>query len=142
MNRIETEISIDAKPQKVWQVLTDFEQYPNWNPFIRSIKGEKKEGKKLTISINPPDGKAMTFKPIVLKYKPDKEFRWKGKLGIRGIFDGEHYFLLEEANGQTKFIHGEEFAGILVPLMQKTLEKTEKGFILMNEALKKECGKV
>ena len=84
----------------------------------------------------------MTFKPIVLKYKPDKEFRWKGKLGIRGIFDGEHYFLLEEANGQTKFIHGEEFAGILVPLMQKTLEKTEKGFILMNEALKKECGKV
>ena len=36
MNRIETEISIDAKPQKVWQVLTDFEQYPNWKP-VHSI---------------------------------------------------------------------------------------------------------
>lgn len=36
----------------------------------------------------------MTFKPKILIVEPNKEFRWKGKLGINGIFDGKHYFIL------------------------------------------------
>lgn len=81
----------------------------------------------------------MTFKPVVLKFEPKKEFRWKGKLGIQGIFDGEHYFILEEVdNNQTKLIHGEKFSGILVYVMGNVLEKTKIGFELMNEALKKQ----
>ncbi len=42
MKQIETEILINAKPDKVWQVLTDFESHSKWNPFIKSISGEKK----------------------------------------------------------------------------------------------------
>jgi hypothetical protein len=40
----------------------------------------------------------MTFKPTILTLESNKEFRWKGKLGITGIFDGEHYFILEYLN--------------------------------------------
>src|SRR5690606_9579913 len=108
MKQIETEILIEAAPEKVWEVLTDFEKHPDWNPFIKSIKGEKSVGKKLKVSIKPPDGAGMVFNPVVLKYEENKEFRWKGKLGIKGIFDGEHYFILNKAeNGNTKFVHGE-----------------------------------
>ena len=84
----------------------------------------------------------MTFKPAVLAFSENKEFRWKGKLGINGIFDGEHYFQLTDLeNNQTKFIHGEKFSGILIPLMGKTLDKAKEGFALMNQALKAECEK-
>jgi hypothetical protein len=139
MKQIETEILIDVKPETVWKVLTDFESYPLWNPFIRSIQGEKAVGKFLKVLIQPPGGKGMTFKPAILKFVPAKEFRWKGSLGIKGIFDGEHYFILQETEDhQTRFIHGEKFRGILVPLMAGGLAKTEKGFHLMNEAIKKE----
>jgi hypothetical protein len=63
-------------------------------------------------------------------------------LGMKGIFDGEHYFMLIDLdNGQTRFIHGEKFGGILVPFMEKTLGKTKKGFELMNQALKEQCEK-
>ena len=141
MKQIETEILIEAAPEKVWEVLTDFEKHPDWNPFIKSIKGEKSVGKKLKVSIKPPDGAGMVFNPVVLKYEENKEFRWKGKLGIKGIFDGEHYFKLVENNGNTKFVHGEKFSGILVALMGKTLDKTKEGFQLMNESLKRECEK-
>ena len=41
MKEIKTEI-IDTKPEKVWEVLTDFENYPTWNPFIQNILENKK----------------------------------------------------------------------------------------------------
>ena len=44
MKEIKTEIIIDSKPEKVWEVLTDFENYPTWNPFIQNISGEQKVG--------------------------------------------------------------------------------------------------
>lgn len=140
MKKIETEITIAAKPEKVWAVLTDFENYPNWNPFIRSIKGEKKAGKKITVSIKPPEGQGLSFSPVVLNFEPNREFSWKGKSGLKGIFDGEHHFkLFDLGNGYTKFIHGEIFSGILVPLLAKILAKTKDGFELMNKALKEKC---
>lgn len=140
MNKIETEILINAGRQKVWQVLTDYENHPCWNPFIQLIQGDRAAGGKLTVHIKPPGGKRMIFKPDILKFEPEREFRWKGKFGIKGIFDGEHYFILEETGEhQTKFIHGEIFSGILVGLMGGALANTRDGFVLMNEALKKEC---
>lgn len=85
----------------------------------------------------------MTFKPEVLKVDVNKEFRWKGKLLLKGIFDGEHYFqLMDLGDGTTHFVHGESFIGLLVPLMGGALTKTKMGFELMNEALKRECEKV
>jgi hypothetical protein len=140
MKNIQTEILINTDITKVWDVLMNFESYPKWNPFITSISGEPKLGSRLTVSINPPGGNAMTFKPNILTLESNKEFRWKGKLGINGIFDGEHYFILEFLeNNKTKFIHSEKFSGLLVPLVGKMLDKTKKGFQLMNESIKNEC---
>jgi hypothetical protein len=142
MKKIETVIEIDATPERIWQVLTDFEDHPRWNPFIQSIEGEKVPGRKIAVFIKPPGSNGMVFRPVILKFNPCREFRWKGKLGITGIFDGEHYFILEPiSDSQTRFIHGEQFSGILVKLMGNTLEKTREGFTLMNDALKQESEK-
>lgn len=130
---LKTEITINAKPQKVWEVLTNFSDYPNWNPFIKSIEGDVKQENQIKAVLSD-----MTFKPIVLKFEPNKEFRWKGKLLVKGLFDGEHYFqLIENKNGTTTFVHGEHFSGILVGMFKKKLmNETNAGFIAMNEALK------
>ena len=142
MKNIQTEILINTDITKVWDILMNFDNYPKWNPFITSISGEPKLGRRLTVSIKPPGGNGMTFKPNILTLEANKEFRWKGKLGINGIFDGEHYFILEVLeNDKTKFIQGEKFSGLLVPLVCKMLDKTHKGFQLMNESIKKECEK-
>jgi uncharacterized protein YndB with AHSA1/START domain len=42
MKEIDKEIEIDASPERVWDVLTDFSSYPQRNPFIREIEGEVK----------------------------------------------------------------------------------------------------
>lgn len=142
MRRIETEITIQAPREKVWKTLTDFERHPSWNPFIKSISGEKKAGALLKVHLQPPGGSGMTFEPQVLAYQENEEFRWKGKLLFRGLFDGEHYFILQQINPHTtRFIHGEVFSGILVSVFGSMLDKTKAGFELMNAALKEACEK-
>ncbi|MEM7134153.1 MAG: SRPBCC domain-containing protein [Chloroflexota bacterium] len=44
---VHTEIEIDASPQKVWQVLTDFEKIGEWSPALRGLRGELKDGAKV-----------------------------------------------------------------------------------------------
>jgi hypothetical protein len=132
---IQTEILIHAGPDKVWAVLNNFADYPTWNPFIKSIKGEAKVGNQIQVTIEPAHTKAMTFKPKILAYETNKELRWIGHLLFAGLFDGEHQFeLIDNGNGTTTFRQSEEFKGVLVGLLH--LEKTKKGFEAMNDKLK------
>ena len=138
IKEIHTEILINAAPEKVWEILTDFYKYPKWNPFIKSITGNVLIGNKITARLEPPGAKGMTFKPKVLAFETNKEFRWIGHLLFSGLFDGEHKFeLIENRNGTTTFKQSESFRGILVPLFKKMIDKnTTNGFNLMNKKLK------
>ena len=137
MREIETTVEIDAPPAAVWRVLTDFPTYGEWNPFIPTIAGNVQVGERLTVRLEPPGGKGMTIKPTVLAAEPDRELRWKGRLVVPGLFDGEHTFRIEPIDGQrSRFVHGERFTGILVGFIKGILGKTEAGFEQMNAALK------
>ena len=138
MYEIRTEIEIAATPERVWSILLGFRSHPEWNPFIRRIKGAAKVGARLTISIQPKGGKGMTFRPVVRAIVPNQELRWLGRFLIPGLFDGEHYFQLQQLqqNG-VLFVHGEKFSGLFVRFAQSSLDSgTKAGFIAMNEALK------
>jgi hypothetical protein len=138
VREIETTVDIDAPPAAVWRVLTDFPAYGEWNPFIRSIAGTAQAGERLTVRLEPPGGRGMTIKPTVLAAQPDRELRWKGRLVVPGLFDGEHTFRIEPIGAErSRFIHGERFTGALVGLVKGVLAKTEAGFEDMNAALKR-----
>lgn len=134
-----TEIEIDASPERVWRILTDFISYPIWNPFIREIRGKAAAGEKLRVFLKPSGARGMVFKPTILKAEPNREFRWRGRLLFSGLFDGEHYFRIEPiGENRVKFVQGENFGGLLVRFFAKSLDTdTLRGFIEMNEALKK-----
>lgn len=138
---IKTEILINATPEKVWSILTDFAAYPDWNPFIKSVKGKVKAGKKITVRLEQANGNGMTFQPMVVTFEPNKEFSWLGNLFIPGLFDGAHKFeLTDNGNGTTTFRHSEKFNGILVFLFSKMLDtNTLNSFKLMNEQIKLRC---
>lgn len=138
MKRIETKITINATPAQVWATLTDFQAYPAWNPFIVKLKGEAAEGNTLEAHLKIGDKAPQVFKPKVLVCRPEQEFRWRGKLFVRGLFDGEHYFQLRELpNGRTELTHGEQFSGLLSGLVLSMIgTDTIKGFERMNEALR------
>jgi hypothetical protein len=137
VREVRSEIEIDAPPESVWRVLTDFAAYPDWNPFIRRIEGSPTEGSQLRVRIEPPGGRGMTFKPTVLAAEPNRELRWLGRVVLPKIFDGEHRFTLEPAGeGRTRLAQSEAFSGVLVPILGRMLSATVHGFEEMNQALK------
>lgn len=135
---ITTEILINAPIDIVWKTLTNFEDYKNWNPFIVNVSGEIHKGGKINVTIQNDAKSKMTFKALVLENQENKEFRWRGKLLVKGIFDGEHKFRLEQITpNQTRLIHSEAFSGILVkPFLNNLQTKTKSGFERMNNVLK------
>jgi hypothetical protein len=128
---------IDAKPERVWEILTGFESFGSWNPFIVSIEGKREVGSRLEVRLEPPGGRAMNFRPTVTESEPGRAFGWLGRLGFPGVLDGAHRFELEELPaGRTRFVQSERFRGALVPLLRRSLRtNTLAGFEAMNRAL-------
>jgi hypothetical protein len=137
MRELRSEIEIAAPPERVWEVLTDFDRYPGWNPFMRSVVGRCALGSRLTVRIEPPGARGMTFKPTIRTLTATREIRWLGRLLVPGLFDGEHRLAIEPLEGgRTRFVQSERFSGLLVGLFAKTLAATQRGFEQMNAALK------
>ena len=138
MKEVSAEIEIEAPAERVWQVLTDFAKFPEWNPFIRQMTGEVRTVAPLEVRLEPPGGRAMSFKPKMVNVETNREMRWLGRLLIPGLFTGEHSFSIEALDEKgVRFIQHEKFTGLLVPFMAKSLDKdTKSGFEAMNRALK------
>jgi hypothetical protein len=138
MKELRSEIEIEASAERVWQLLTDFAHFPQWNPFIRRASGNVKLGERLDVYMQPSGANGMTFRPTVLKAEPNRELRWIGHLLIPGLFDGEHIFNIEPlGTNRVRFVQREIFTGLLVPLLAKRLDTdTQRGFEEMNQALK------
>jgi hypothetical protein len=135
--RLTAHVDIQAPPDRVWAVLTDLAAYPEWNPFIVRAEGVVEPGRRLTLTMKPVGGRAMTLRPRLVAVTIQRELRWRGVLGIPGLMDAEHTFLLQPHAGDTRLIQQETFRGILVPFAAGSLDrKTLPAFVAMNHALK------
>lgn len=134
---IRTSIEISAAPATIWKHLLDFSKYEEWNPFLIQVQGEAKSGEIIKVTFN----NGFKISPKLLIVDENKELKWEGKLAWGGLFDGQHFFILTSLdNGKTTTLEqGEDFSGILVPLLPGLLKETKSNFIKMNEALKVRC---
>jgi hypothetical protein len=137
MPKIETQILINAPPERAWRLFMDFKEWPRWNPFIISIDGVPKVGERLEFTAKLPKGMTGSFRPRVVKVDENAEFGWVGRLPVPGLFEGTHSFVFKPEGGKTLFMQSEVFRGILPPFMPGMLKKTKTGFDIMNEAFKK-----
>src|SRR5437867_11755804 len=137
MLELRTDIEIDAPVERVWEVLTDFDRFPDWNPFIRRIRGNAQVGSRLDVFLGASGTRGMRFRPTVTKVVPNRELRWLGRLGLPRLLDGEHILQLEPLGPtRTRFIQRERFRGLLVPLMARSLNRdARRGFEERNHAL-------
>jgi hypothetical protein len=143
MPSIRTNITIAAPPSTVRKVLLDFAAYPEWNPFITSVK--------VSDPAAPP---GTPFQIVAFKFYVDKstivennpeEFSWLGITIGKWFFRGYHYFKFESfGDGEVendpatncKFIQTEDMSGFLSFFSFLWSPILKKGFKQMNQALK------
>jgi hypothetical protein len=140
LKEIHTQIDIKASAERAWHLLLDFNNYSQWNPFIRQINGTPNVGTKLEIHLQTAGGKKRIYRPTITKVEPYHELRWYGKSFIPGIFNGERIFTIEtrEANqNHILFLHREIFTGLAVTLAGDRLDTDMyQSFEKMNRAFK------
>jgi hypothetical protein len=129
---------IEAPAEHVWQILTDFARYPEWNPFIRRIDGEPVRRAPLNLLIQPDGARARRFRPRIVTFRPPKELRWRARARLPGLFQGEHRFVVEHLGPErSRLIHEQRVRGLVVPFLRAHLEApVRRGFDAMNVALK------
>jgi hypothetical protein len=135
--KLEQSFEVQAPIDTVWSALVDLERYRDWNPFLVEASGTVSPGERLRVRFRAPGHRAVAMRPTVIGFEPGRTFRWLGRLGIPGIFDGEHSHEVEAVDGGgSRYVQREEFRGVLVPFVGGLISDTQRGFRAMNEALK------
>ena len=135
---LQSEISINATAERVWQVIVSFNDYQYWNPAIPSAQGNATRGSILRVVIQWPRLGPSNYALEVLAAIPGRELRWLGHYKIVGLLDGDHSFMIESiGKNRVRVTQAENFSGVLVPLFARWLRANVlEGFGLMNAALK------
>ncbi len=134
--KIRTELEMNIPAEKVWSALTHFANWKEWNTSVTSVVGKCQVGETLNLVINMA-GKATNGKAKLLVVNPNKELRWRGGLPIPFLFIGEHYFIIEQLSEfKIRFIHGEDFSGLLISFLFKNPKAVEEKYLAVSESLK------
>jgi hypothetical protein len=113
---VREDASVPAPASEVWRWFTDFESFPNWNPFIRKAEGPLRVGAKLKIRLRLGE-RLISFRPEVTLLEPAREVRWKTRVLVPGLFDVDRRFRIDPASSQqTTFVQEETNSGLLVPI--------------------------
>lgn len=103
-NTVFTQIEINATPEQVWSVLTDWDKLEEWSSSFIGISTDKMVLGEVFISYfkNPITGKAIELKHVCTDYEEGRKFGWSGD--IIGKVTDHHVYSLEPTKiGTTLF---------------------------------------
>lgn len=114
---VEVSIDIAAAPEAVWSRLTDAGGFPAWNSTVESIEGPIELGRRLAIRV--PSAPGRTFRPRVVEFEPPRRMVWRD--GAMPMFQGTRTYTVGPASTGVTFTMREEFRGLMLPLIARSL---------------------
>jgi hypothetical protein len=113
-----SEIEIAAPPETVWDVLTEIERWPSWNPDVKSVSMDGLVAEASVFRWKAGPGQITS---TIRRVEPPRLIAWTGKtLGIRAI----HFYRLEPRNGKTIARTEESYEGLVARILRRSLQKT------------------
>ena len=113
-------IVVDAPPQRVWEVLTDIDRWPKWQPGVSRarLEGSLAPGSSFLWRAN-----GLRIRSILREVEPPSRVGWEGKtLGTRAL----HVWTLDAQGKQTVVQTEESFEGWLPRLMRRAMQRNSE----------------
>jgi hypothetical protein len=145
-------VEINAPIERVWAVLTDFAQYPEWNPLNRAVEadGEAKAGTGVVLSVSwgpyeqsgvPVEARSLsvelTNRETISIWEAPWCIAWADSIGA--LHRAERVqCLVALPGGRTRYHTREVMEGLLSPLIAKIYgERIFTGFRACGDALRR-----
>ena len=127
--------TINARPDKVWALLTHAASYPDWNTAVVSLRGRIGLGEKIKL-VSVVDPKR-TFTLKVAELDAPRRMVWASAMPL-GLFKGARtYELRPTGDGGTEFSMEEVFSGPMAPMITKAIPDLTPSFEQWADGLKK-----
>ena len=129
----EAAATIKAPPERVWSILTDGPGLSGWDSGILRIEGAVAAGGsfRLWSEVSPKRPFALT----VAAFEPPRKMVWKSGMPL-GLFSGERTFTLVPTAEGTAFTMREEFRGIMLPLIRRSMPDLQPSYDRFARGLK------
>jgi hypothetical protein len=113
-------VVVEAPREAIWSLLTDFDRYSEWNPYITRASGTPRVGAELDLHLEPA-GEAVedhTAKVLIVR-GPRRKIEWESRLvaPVPGVLDHEQIFrvLPTDDPGRWRIVSEARFEGLLAP---------------------------
>ncbi len=121
-----TKVTINAKPEEIWDILTDASGYPEWNSTVDRVEGEIQLGGKIKVWAKISPDRAFPVKVSTLN--PNSDMTWTGGMPL-GLFKGERVLSLRQVDeGTVEFSMQEDFTGLLSGMICKSMPDLQPAF--------------
>jgi uncharacterized protein YndB with AHSA1/START domain len=134
MRSYEATSLIQAKPDKVWSVLTDAAAWPSWDSGVTKVDGRIGMGEKIAVTVEANPGRSFPVKVVELSAPARMVFLGGMPLGL---FAGRRTYTLAPEGTGTRFTMREEYTGLLAGMMFKSIPDLGPSFQKFADGLKR-----
>ncbi|MFK7801660.1 MAG: SRPBCC family protein, partial [Anaerolineae bacterium] len=115
------EIDIEASPAVVWQLLSDYKSYADWNPLVQAVTGETdKLGGRIKVKVAPLPFKLNATIDLL---EEGQAVGWTDDFPMQMLTANPISRLVDNGDGTTTYLFEETFAGPALPLIEGNLKK-------------------
>ena len=135
---VEASSIIAAPPSRVWEALTDFDSYSDWNPFTTQVKTDFEIGSPVELHVDMPTRSETVRTEWVNLIEPEQTICWGMQMGHPVFLNANRWQILTPIKGnQTEYRTVDYFSGLLAPMVIALYgEPMRLGFQAVADSLK------
>ena len=135
--QIDARIEIDAPSERVWRVLTDFERYPEWNPFVPHVEARLEMGAAVRMRVNLVGSFELPQTEFITTLDPGRRICWTMNWLPAWLLCATRCQWLEPLSTGTRYVSTDTLTGLLAPLVVRVFGASmQRGFERTCRALK------
>lgn len=103
--------TIAARPEEVWDVLADFERYPEWHPLVERLTATTHWSTQLKVVVRI--SRRVTLRGSLVEFDPPRRMHWDGRHAVWGLLLPKYDLEITSDRGVTVVTQKLRIGGLL-----------------------------